>query len=211
MHIFAPLTSEQEPRLQQIEIASSFQLPGFTIVGLPSPEVAEARERIRAALESSGFSLPKRRIVVNLSPASIKKRGTGLDLAMALAVLSLNHPKKKSELRVAAWGELGLDAQVRSAGQPARALYATWEAKIPFLFLADDELDRMKVIEQWIQKARYFDHAPPRPHTRSFAISGLGLPPKTLHQSKLSFCSLRILESKENSRPTSKSGGSFPI
>jgi magnesium chelatase family protein len=161
MHIFAPLTSEQEPRLQQIEIASSFQLPGFTIVGLPSPEVAEARERIRAALESSGFSLPKRRIVVNLSPASIKKRGTGLDLAMALAVLSLNHPKKKSELRVAAWGELGLDAQVRSAGQPARALYATWEAKIPFLFLADDELDRMKVIEQWIQKARYFDHAPP--------------------------------------------------
>jgi magnesium chelatase family protein len=162
MQIYAPLTSEQEPRLQQIEIASSFQLPGFFIVGLPSPEVAEARERIRAALESSGFSLPKRRIVVNLSPASIKKRGTGLDLAMALAVLSLNeNERSKSTPTIAAWGELGLDGQVRSAGQPTRALYAVWEAKIPFLFIADDELERMRIVRGWIQAARYFEHRAP--------------------------------------------------
>jgi magnesium chelatase family protein len=162
MQIYAPLTSEHEPRLQQIEIASSFQLPGFYIVGLPSPEVAEARERIRAALESSGFSLPKRRIVVNLSPASIKKRGTGLDLAMALAVLSLGESKTHpSPLTVAAWGELGLDGQVRSAGQPTRALFAAWEAQIPFLFIAEDELHKMKTIRGWIQTARYFNHRAP--------------------------------------------------
>ena len=129
MQIFAPLTSEQIPGIQRIEIASSFQLPSFQIIGLPAPEVAEAKERIRAALESSGFELPKRRIVVNLSPASIRKRGTGLDLSMALAVLlQKNEEFGLDDCLVAAWGELGLDGSVKSAGQHAQLSFSVASA-----------------------------------------------------------------------------------
>jgi magnesium chelatase family protein len=164
MQIYAPLTSEQNPELQRIEIASSFQLPGFHIIGLPSPEVAEAKERIRAALESSGFELPKRRVVLNLSPASIRKRGTGLDLAMALAVLTLGEADASGSGRapqVAAWGELGLDGSIKSAGQPSRALYATWECGIDYLLVSPDDFDRMKVIRRWIETARMLLTAAP--------------------------------------------------
>src|SRR4051812_17543390 len=88
MRIYAPLNSEPMPLLQEIEVATFFSLPNFQIIGLPNPEVAEARERIRSAITASELEFPKRKVVVNLSPASIRKRGTGLDLAMALAVLS---------------------------------------------------------------------------------------------------------------------------
>src|SRR5690349_3235123 len=108
MKFFAPLNHELIPALQEIEIATFFQLPQFQIIGLPGPEVAEARERIRAAVEVSGFQFPKKRLVLNLSPASVRKRGTGLDLAMALAVLSVSKMETKlpDSLRIGAWGEL---------------------------------------------------------------------------------------------------------
>lgn len=136
MRIVAPLTSEAEPRLQRIEVASSFQIPGLHIIGLPAPEVSEAKERIRAALESSGFELPRRRVVLNLAPASIRKRGTGLDLAMALAILSLELDKEPLsdslafEGIVAAWGEVGLGGLVQPAGQLTRSLYAAWQGGV---------------------------------------------------------------------------------
>ena len=88
MKIASPLTTEPEPILQWIEVASSLNIPNFHLIGLLSPEVAEARERVRAAIEASDFEFPRRRVVINLSPASIRKRGTGADLAMALAVLA---------------------------------------------------------------------------------------------------------------------------
>jgi magnesium chelatase family protein len=162
MQIFAPLTSEQVPDIQRIEIASSFQLPSFQIIGLPSPEVAEAKERIRAALESSGFELPKRRIVVNLSPASIRKRGTGLDLSMALAVLlQKNEELGAQNLLVAAWGELGLDGSVKSAGQHARALYSVWESKLDYLIVPEEDLPRLKILQRWISGGHFFKHSSP--------------------------------------------------
>ena len=88
MKIASLLNHEPEPALQWIEVASSLQIPAIQIVGLPGPEVSEARERVRAAIASSGMALPKRRFLINLSPASVKKRGTGCDLAMALALLT---------------------------------------------------------------------------------------------------------------------------
>jgi magnesium chelatase family protein len=162
MQIFAPLTSEQTPGIQRIEIASSFQLPSFQIIGLPAPEVAEAKERIRAALESSGFDLPKRRIVVNLSPASIRKRGTGLDLSMALAVLAQkNEGLLAQDFFVAAWGELGLDGSVKSAGQHTRALFSVWQARLDYLFIPESEFQRMQVIQNMIAGGHWFQHPSP--------------------------------------------------
>ncbi|MCC6877998.1 MAG: ATP-binding protein, partial [Sandaracinaceae bacterium] len=63
-------------------------LPGFEIVGLPEAAVRESRVRVRAALVNSGYELPPRRVVLNLAPADLRKRGSTYDLAIAVALLS---------------------------------------------------------------------------------------------------------------------------
>jgi magnesium chelatase family protein len=162
MTIAAPLTSEAAPALQWIEVASSLQIPSFQIIGLPAPEVAEARERIRASFQASGLDFPRRRVVVNLSPASIRKRGTGLDLAMALAVLASAEDRRTdgSGLTVA-WGELGLDGRVKGAGQLARALFAAWEAQATRFVLSREELPTALRVLALIRRSGEFpDPAP---------------------------------------------------
>ncbi len=145
MQICAPLNNESIPFLQQIEVATFFQLPSFHIVGLPSPEVAEARERIRSAIEASGMEFPRRRVILNLSPASIRKRGTGLDLPMALAILAHG---KEMKIQLGAWGELGLDGAVKPAGQITRTLYAAWRGRLSHFIVSQSEYsDAVRALE----------------------------------------------------------------
>src|SRR5437762_3583042 len=61
--------------------------PGFTLVGLPDTAVREAYSRVRSALHNCGFWLPNRHITINLSPADVKKEGSGFDLPIALGIL----------------------------------------------------------------------------------------------------------------------------
>ena len=70
-----------------VEVHVSNGLPGFTIVGLPDAAVREARDRVRAAVLSSGLPWPLRRVTVNLAPSGVRKGGAGLDLAIAVGVL----------------------------------------------------------------------------------------------------------------------------
>ena len=70
-----------------VEVHVSNGLPGFTIVGLPDAAVRESRDRVRAALLSSGLPWPLRRVTVNLAPSGVRKGGAGLDLAIAVGVL----------------------------------------------------------------------------------------------------------------------------
>jgi magnesium chelatase family protein len=64
-----------------VEVHVSNGLPGFTVVGLPDAAVRESRDRVRAALLSSGLPWPLRRVTVNLAPSGVRKGGAGLDLA----------------------------------------------------------------------------------------------------------------------------------
>jgi magnesium chelatase family protein len=99
----------------RVEVDVHRGLPGFAIVGLPDAAVREARERVRAALANCGFEFPLRRIVVNLAPASLRKAGPGLDLAIATALLSASGQLEWEGLsRVALTGELALDGSTRS-------------------------------------------------------------------------------------------------
>ena len=61
----------------QVQITAG--MPAFTIVGLPDKAVAESRERVRAALNSMGLSLPAKRITINLAPADLTKEGSHYD------------------------------------------------------------------------------------------------------------------------------------
>ncbi len=143
--IFTLLNGDIIPRIQEVEIASSLQIPHFQVIGLPGPEVSEAKDRIRAAIESAGFDFPKRKIVLNLSPASVRKQGTGLDFAMGIAVLleGLRIDRKPAfpgNRRIFAWGELGLNGQVKGVGSPARALSSAIEVGADLLLISlEDE------------------------------------------------------------------------
>jgi magnesium chelatase family protein len=97
----------------RVEVDVHRGLPGFAIVGLPDAAVKEARERVRAALGNCGFEFPLQRIVVNLAPASLRKAGPGMDLAIASALLSASGQLQWEASRVALVGELALDGSTR--------------------------------------------------------------------------------------------------
>ena len=74
--------------LIDVEVDVSRGLPRFDIVGLPDAAVKEAKERVRTAIKNSGIRLQQGKITINLAPADIKKDSSGLDLAMAVGLLS---------------------------------------------------------------------------------------------------------------------------
>ena len=88
-------------------------LPMFELVGLPDAAVREARERVRAAMQQTGFTFPVARTTVNLAPADVKKEGPAYDLPIALALLAASRQIDGSALpgRVVL-GELALGGQV---------------------------------------------------------------------------------------------------
>jgi magnesium chelatase family protein len=104
-----------EGRPVRVEVHVSNGLPGFAIVGLPDASCREARDRVRAALLSSGLEFPLRRITVNLAPSDLRKAGTGLDLAIAVGVLVASGQLDASVLDGRGFlGELGLDGSLRA-------------------------------------------------------------------------------------------------
>ena len=97
-----------------VEVHISGGLPGYTVVGLPDAAGRESRERVRAALLSSGMTWPLKRTTVNLSPATVRKTGAGLELAIALGLLvSESALPEDCVSGVGVLGELGLDGTVR--------------------------------------------------------------------------------------------------
>lgn len=102
-------------RMVQVEADVGAGLPTFTVGGLPDAACAQAPDRIRAATANAGLQLPSRKVVVNLSPADLRKRGTGYDLGITLAILAAaGSVPAEAVARVAHIGELGLDGEVRS-------------------------------------------------------------------------------------------------
>lgn len=98
----------------EVEAHLAPSLPAFTLVGLPDASLAESRDRVRAAVTSSGLAWPNRRITVNLSPATLPKSGSGFDLAIAVATLAGAEAIDPAAPRgVVHLGELGLDGRLR--------------------------------------------------------------------------------------------------
>jgi magnesium chelatase family protein len=98
----------------RVEADSSPGSPGFLIIGLPDRALNEARERVRAAIFNSGFAYPAGRLLVNLSPADVRKEGPAFDLAIALALLAIDEQIDRLVLQeFIALGELALDGTLR--------------------------------------------------------------------------------------------------
>ncbi|NHA66979.1 YifB family Mg chelatase-like AAA ATPase [Phycicoccus flavus] len=100
--------------LVEVESHIAQGLPAFIVGGLPDAACAQAGERVKAAASTAGTPVPPHRVTVNLSPASIPKRGSGFDLAIAVAVLAAAGVLPREAVQdVVHLGELGLDGRLR--------------------------------------------------------------------------------------------------
>lgn len=119
-----------EGRRVTVEVHAAGGLPGFTVVGLPDEVCREARDRVRAAILSSGFGWPNKRMTVNLAPSSQRKVGSGLDLAIAIGVLVADEqipPSCTDDLGFV--GELGLDGSLRAVPGTVSLIAALGQAR----------------------------------------------------------------------------------
>lgn len=133
-------------RMVQVEAHMGQGLPSFTVGGLPDAACAQAPDRIRAATSHAGLRLPSRKVVVNLSPADLRKRGTGYDLGIALALYAAAGlvPTAAVE-QVAHIGELGLDGSIRPVPGVLPAVLAVKAAGVHRVVVPQ---------ESWTQAAR---------------------------------------------------------
>jgi magnesium chelatase family protein len=97
-----------------VEVHLANGLPGMAIVGLADAEVRESKDRVRAALQNSGFELPNRRITINLAPADLPKESGRFDLPIALGILAASEQIPAAALdRYEFAGELSLSGELR--------------------------------------------------------------------------------------------------
>jgi magnesium chelatase family protein len=85
----------------------------FMLVGLPDASVKESHERIVSALQANGFAFPRRQIVINMSPADIRKEGSAYDLPLAIGILAASESLRPDRLeKYLMMGELSLDGTI---------------------------------------------------------------------------------------------------
>ena len=138
-----------EGHMVQIEADISDGLPVFSLVGDLSSETKEAKERVRVALQNTGFRFPPRRVTVNLSPADIRKDGTGYDLAIAVAVLSAYGYISKSDFsNILLIGELSLEGEVRPVSGVLPMVYGALSQGISYCILSSENQEEASVVSE---------------------------------------------------------------
>lgn len=114
VRVLSSATIGIEAYIMEVELDIASGQPGMTIVGLPDMAVKESRERVRSALTNCGFSLPPKRMTLNLAPADIPKEGSSLDLPIAVAILAGSGIIAPEALEKSILiGELALDGTLR--------------------------------------------------------------------------------------------------
>ena len=134
--------------LIEVEVDIKNGLPSFSLVGASASETREAKERVRVALENTGYVLPAKRITVNLSPADIKKEGTAFDLPVAIAVLTaFGHIPKENVKQYMMIGELCLDGQIKPVNGVLPMALAAKEAGLTGIVVPKQNKEEAKLID----------------------------------------------------------------
>jgi len=97
----------------EIEVDIIRGLPNFTIVGLPDSVIRESKDRIRSAIENSGYEFPPKNFIVNLAPAGFKKQGANFDLPIAITILQSTRQIDCNSDSMPMVGELSLDGRIK--------------------------------------------------------------------------------------------------
>lgn len=136
-----------EARRICVEADVSGGLPGFYMVGLPSSEVKEAKERVLRAISNTGIDLPPRKITINLSPANLRKSGSGFDLPIALAILGAMGILNPAHLRDAMiLGELSLDGKINPVRGVLSVAFLAKEEGLKELIVPEQNLKEGAVV-----------------------------------------------------------------
>ncbi|KAA0209905.1 ATP-binding protein [Ignavibacteria bacterium CHB1] len=148
--IFTASTFGVDAFIVRVETHMEKGLFTFSIVGLPDSAVKESRERVSAAIKNSMLEFPIRRFTINLSPADIKKEGSGFDLPIAVGILvetlQINFPEINKYLFI---GELSLDGKLRKV---PGILPITIEAKkqgFRGIFLPEESADEAAFVDDF--------------------------------------------------------------
>lgn len=169
----------------RVEVDVHRGLPAFSLVGLPDAAVREARERVRAAMINCGFEFPLQRIVANLAPASLRKAGPGLDLAIAAALLTAAGQLDLGRLpQLAMVGELALDGSVRPVPGVLAIAEAARERGIEAIVVPAENGPEAALVEDLdvvpldslaqLAELAAEEWAPPRPRPLRLSLSASG-------------------------------------
>ena len=128
--------------ISELEISVSPGIPTFSVIGLCDSSIRESHGRLISAIGSAGFRMPKGHVTVNISPAYMKKSGSGYDLAMAMGILfasgQIPYPKDK---KVYAEGELSLDGSVKGTPGAAMRLNKARNSGFDYYLIPEEERD----------------------------------------------------------------------
>src|SRR6202167_3744936 len=120
----------------------------FHTVGLPDAAVRESRDRVRAAIKNSGFTIPPTDITINLAPADLKKEGSGFDLPMAIGILGAYGALQLKDVgQFMLVGELGLDGTLRGVPGVLPIAVAARARGIANLFVPERNAAEAAVVE----------------------------------------------------------------
>ncbi|MBN9101890.1 MULTISPECIES: YifB family Mg chelatase-like AAA ATPase [unclassified Pseudonocardia] len=137
-----------EGHLVEIEADVGRGLPGMHLVGLPDAVLNESKDRIRAAVINSGREWPKEKIVLALSPATLRKAGSGFDLALACGVLGTSGVVEQSALDgTVLLGELALDGRLRPVRGVLPCLLAARAAGMRRVVVPEPVLEEAALVE----------------------------------------------------------------
>ncbi len=131
-----------------IECHLSNSLPNITIVGLAGKSVDEAKERLRVAIKSSGATLPKKRIILNLTPAELPKDTASIDLAMAIAILIADGQLSQPDEKILFIGELGLDGDIKAVRGIVGKLRSKVAEKATKIYISEENIEQAELTQR---------------------------------------------------------------
>lgn len=157
----------------EVEVDITFGMAHFVTVGLPDAAVRESKERVQAALKNCGFSISRRRILINLAPADRRKEGSAFDLPIALVLLAHLEVFPAERLQDYLFmGELALDGHLKPGRGILSAALLTRESGFKGIVIPEDngkeaslvrniDIYGLKNLQDVIQLMREPDSVPP--------------------------------------------------
>ena len=122
-------------------------LSGFEVVGLGDAAVKEARERVRSGIKNSGYVFPSKKIIVNMAPASMRKEGSGYDLAIAVGIMAATGQIPNPAKDAVFIGELSLDGSVNAVSGVLPMVISMFERGYKTFYVPEDTAREAAVVE----------------------------------------------------------------
>lgn len=135
--------------LIDVQVNITAGLPYWEVVGLPDACVKESKERVRIAIQNSGFEIKSKRVIVNLAPAMKKKEGSRLDLPIAIGILASTGTLKNINFEDTIFiGELSLDGKINKVNGVLPICIEAFRLGIKKVFLPIENLEEASLVKE---------------------------------------------------------------